>query len=55
MAGDHLKKNKQPVNQILVREYGSSGLGGCMVMGMMMDIQEQVFHMGRQYTSNISN
>jgi len=26
-----------------------------MVMGMMMDIQEQVFHMGRQYTSNAQN
>jgi hypothetical protein len=25
-------------------------LGGCMVIGMMMDIQKQVFHIGRQYT-----
>jgi len=30
-------------------------LGGCMVMGMMMDIQKQVFHIGRQYTSNAQN
>lgn len=29
--------------------------GGCMVMGMMIHIQEQVFHIGRQYTSNLWN